>query len=181
MGGTLPTSPSRPTRVARGGAAGCQAVPVPSPVYAERLHAPLRWWAQSTMLLATLWLAFVVATPAWVAWTATGVLLALTYGLLAWWGSARVVVRDGELHAGRARIPLELLGEPRVLDVQQTRRVLGVEADARAYLLTRPWLKRAVQVPVLDPADPAPYWLLSTRHPAELARALAPQGAEGSR
>ena len=149
--------------------------------YSERLHAPLRWWVQSTMLLATLWLAFVVATPAWVAWTASGALLALTYGLLAWWGGARVAVQDGELHAGTARIPLDLLGEPRVLDVQQTRRVLGVEADARAYLVTRPWLKRAVQVPVHDPADPAPYWLIATRHPVELAAAVTGGQREGSR
>lgn len=165
------------------GSGRCQAVPVPGPTarYAERLHAPLRWWVQSTMLLATLWLAFIVAMPAWLAWTASGALLSVTYGLLGWWGSAALLVRDGEFRAGRARIPLELLGEPRVLDVPQTRRVLGVEADARAYLLTRPWLKRAVQVPVLDPGDPAPYWLVSTRHPGELARALTHCEAEGSR
>ncbi len=154
---------------------------MPTPTYSERLHAPLRWWVQSTMLLATLWLAFVVATPAWVAWAASGALLALTYGLLAWWGSARVTVHAGELQAGRARISVELLGDPRILDVQQTRRVLGVEADARAFLLTRPWLKRAVQVPVLDPADPTPYWLVATRHPGELAHALGVSRTEGSR
>lgn len=155
--------------------------PVSGPSYSERLHAPLRWWVQATMLLATLWLAFVVAAPAWVAWSASGALLALTYGLLTWWGSPRVVVEDGELRAGHARIPVDLLGEPMVLDVQQTRRVMGVEADARAFLLTRPWLKRAVQVPVLDPADPAPYWLVSTRHPGDLANALAASRRKGSR
>ena len=36
----------------------------------------------------------------------------------------------------------------------------GVDADARAYLLLRPYLKRAVQVDLADPADPTPYWLL---------------------
>ena len=35
-----------------------------------------------------------------------------------------------------------------------------------------PYLKRAVQVEITDPADPAPYWLISTRHPDELARVL---------
>jgi hypothetical protein len=29
-----------------------------------------------------------------------------------------------------------------------------------------------VRVPILDPADPAPYWVLSTRHPERLAAAL---------
>jgi hypothetical protein len=31
--------------------------------YAERLTVPLRWWVQGTMLVATLWLAVVVAMP----------------------------------------------------------------------------------------------------------------------
>ena len=34
-------------------------------------------------------------------------------------------------------------------------------------------LKRSVRVEITDPADPAPYWLLSTRHPDRLARAIA--------
>ena len=47
-----------------------------------------------------------------------------------------------------------------------------MDADARAYLLLRPYLKRAVKVEITDRADPAPYWLISTRHPEELAQAL---------
>ena len=47
-----------------------------------------------------------------------------------------------------------------------------MDADARAYLLLRPYLSRAVMVPVDDPADPTPYWLVSTRRPDELVAAL---------
>jgi len=47
-----------------------------------------------------------------------------------------------------------------------------VDADARAFLLLRPYLRRAVMVPVQDPADPTPYWLVSTRQPERLVRAL---------
>ena len=145
----------------------------PSETYAERLTVPLRWWVQATMLLATVWLAFVVAMPAWVAFTTAGALLVAVYGLFVWNGSARLVVRDGELHAGRAHIAVGLLGPAVPLDREETRRVHGVDADARAYLLTRPYLKRSVKVSVRDPADPTPYWLLSTRHPDRLVRALA--------
>ena len=60
---------------------------------------------------------------------------------------------------------------------EQTRRVAGVEADARAYLLLRPYLKRSVKVQLIDPADPTPYWLISTRHPAELSAALSAASA----
>ena len=145
----------------------------PAGSYRERLFVPLRWWVQATMLLASLWLAFIVAMPAWAAWSATGVLLLVTFGMFAWVGSARVAVGDGVLRAGRAHIPLHLLGPVEALDAEQTRRVHGVEADARAFLMTRPYLKRAVRVTVDDPADRTPYWLLSTRHPRELAAALS--------
>jgi len=124
------------------------------------------------MLLATVWLAFVVAMPVWVASTAAAALLVLVYGFFVWIGSARIVVGDGVLRAGQAHIPLALLGPAVPLGAEETRRVHGVDADARAFLLTRPYLKRSVQVMVLDPADPTPYWLLSTRHPARLASAL---------
>jgi hypothetical protein len=140
--------------------------------YSERLTVPLRWWVQATMLLATVWLAFVVAMPAWVASLAAGFLAALTYGFFLWVGAARVVLRDGVLHAGRAHVDVRHLGTPEPLDKERTRRVLGVEADARAFLLTRPYLTRSVRVPVRDPGDPTPYWLLSTRHADRLAAAL---------
>ena len=156
---------------------------MPSPTsiaYSERLYVPLRWWVQATMLLATLWLAFVVAMPAWAAWAATGVAVVLTFGLMAWLGSVRVAVLEGTLHAGPAHISLDLLGPAEPLDVEETRRVHGVDADARAFLLTRPYLKRSVKVLVEDPADRTPYWLLSTRHPRELAAALASGGHPGS-
>ena len=156
---------------------------MPSPTsvaYSERLHVPLRWWVQATMLLVSLWLAFVVAMPAWAAWSATGVILALTFGLMAWFGSVRVAVHDGTLYAGPAHISLDLLGPAEPLDAEETRRVHGVDADARAFLLTRPYLKRSVKVVVEDPADRTPYWLVSTRHPRELAAALSAGGPPGS-
>ena len=140
--------------------------------YRERLFVPLRWWVQATMLLATMWLAFIVAMPAVAAWSATGVLVLLTFGGFAWLGSACVEVRDGLLYAGPAHIALDLLGPAEPLDAEQTRRVHGIDADARAYLCTRPYLKRAVKVAVLDPEDRTPYWLISTRHPLQLASAL---------
>lgn len=143
--------------------------------YDERLSVPLRWWVQGTMLVASLWLAVVVALPSAAAWTVSGAAMLLLAALLLWFGSARVSVRDGVFRAGRASIPVALLGAITPLDPEATRRTAGVEADARAYLLLRPYLKRAVRVEVADPADPTPYWLVSTRRPDQLAAALASQ------
>ena len=147
-------------------------MPEPAPAYAERLGVPLRWWAQGVMLLATFWLAFVVAIPGALPWVLTGALGALLVLALASYGSARLQVSDGEFHAGRARIGLEHLGPAEALDVETTRLAMGRDADARAYLLLRPYLKRAVRVRVDDPADPTPYWLVGSRHPDALAGAL---------
>jgi len=141
--------------------------------YHERLGVPLRWWVQGTMLVASLWLAVIVATPGAVAWTVTAVaMLLLVAGLLAY-GDVRVSVADGVFRAGRARIEGRFLGAVEALDADQTRRTAGPEADARAYLVLRPYLKRAVKVEIVDPADPTPYWLVSSRRPEDLVGALS--------
>jgi Protein of unknown function (DUF3093) len=141
--------------------------------YRERLGVPLRWWVQGTMLVASLWLACIVAVPGPVAWVATALSMALLAAGLLTYGSARLEVDAGVFRAGRARIGSEHLGAAEALDADGTRRVAGPEADARAYLLLRPYLKRAVRVEIIDPADPAPYWLVSSRRPEELAGALS--------
>ncbi len=140
--------------------------------YDERLGVPLRWWVQGSMLVASLWLALVVALPTVAAWLCSGIALALLAALLLGYGSPRVSVQGGWFRAGRARIEGVHLGAVAALDPEETRRVAGPEADARAYLLLRPYLKRAVRVEITDPADPAPYWLVSSRRPDDLARAV---------
>ena len=144
----------------------------PSPAYAERLGVPLRWWVQTTMMVMILWLAVAVAAPAVVGWVVGAIGLALMTFLLLLIGSPRIEVAGRTFRAGRAHIDAEHLGAVVALDAEETRRVAGVDADARAYLLLRPYLKRAVKVEITDPADPAPYWLVSTRHPDELVTAL---------
>ena len=140
--------------------------------YTERLHVPLRWWAQGTMLIATFWLAMIVSMPGALAWPLTAVMVLILAGAFLSYGSAVVQVADGELKAGRAHIPTALLGEATALDADQTRLTAGRDANARAFLLLRPYLKRSLKVTVEDPADPTPYWLISTRHPDLLAAAI---------
>jgi hypothetical protein len=141
-------------------------------VYDERLGVPLRWWALATMFVATILLAFLVATPPWVALVGTAVVAIATLALFLGYGAARISVKDGVLTAGRARISLDHVGEVQALGAEDTHRIAGREADARAYLLLRPYLRRSVRVAIVDPADPTPYWLLSTRRPDRLAAAL---------
>lgn len=140
--------------------------------YSEVLRVPLRWWALSTMFDASVLLAFLIALPLPVALGATAALVLLSTVFLLGYGRSRIWVQDGVFGAGRARIPVALLADPQELDADQTRRATGPDADVRAYLVLRPYLRRSVMVQVVDPADPVPYWLVSTRRPAALASTL---------
>lgn len=140
--------------------------------FAERLSVPLRWWVQGTMFIATLWIALIVAVPQALAWTVSGVALALLIALFTSYGAARISVDGDILRAGRAHISTKHLGAVTPLDAEAMRRQAGRDADARAYLLVRPYLKRGVRVDLSDPSDPTPYWLLSSRRPDRLAAAL---------
>jgi hypothetical protein len=101
------------------------------------------------------------------------VLVALA-AVVALVGTSPVVeVRDGVLRAGRARVPVALLGEARAVTTPEAmREELGPRLDGRAYVCLRSWARTGVRVALEDPADPTPYWLVSTRRPAELAAAI---------
>jgi len=83
-----------------------------------------------------------------------------------------IEVQGGRLRAGRAEIALDDIGEATPADEEQARVERGTGLDARAFLVIRGWIKPVVRVPVVDPADPTPYWLISTRRPKELAAAI---------
>lgn len=143
-----------------------------SATYRERLRVPVRWWIQGSLLVASFWVAMVVAIPAAAAWGITTALMTLVAWGLWSYGHARVVVEDGWLKAGRARIEVGYLGNVVALDKAQAREVSGPQADARAFLLLRPYLDQAVRIEIEDPGDPTPYWLVSSRRPARLVAAL---------
>lgn len=140
--------------------------------YEERLSVPIAWWILGAVIVALLgaelWagFGFIAAVVTYV------VLAAICGGTLLRWGSARLRVTDHELAAGQARLPLRATGQVMALDERQTRAMRGQHADPAAHLVIRPYLKRAVYIEVTDPGYPAPYWLVGTRRPAELAAAV---------
>jgi hypothetical protein len=140
--------------------------------YTETLSVPTGWWLLGTALVLSVFWAFVVATPLPMALLAALVAAALVVAGLARYGAVRVATDPDGFSAGRALLPYRHIGAVEPLDEPGTRRLLGVEADARAYLVARTYCRGAVKVTVADPADPTPYWLVSTRHPATLAARL---------
>ncbi|MEH0842058.1 DUF3093 domain-containing protein [Micromonospora sp. CPCC 205711] len=140
--------------------------------YSERLGLPWWFWLSGLALAAfaaaeiwmggsgvRAWLPFVLLIPA----TAVGL-----------WrlGRVRVAVRDGELWVDDAHLPVRFVADAVPLDAAGRREVLGVGADPLAFVVQRPWIGGAVQVVLADPADPTPFWVVSSRHPVELANAL---------
>ena len=101
-----------------------------------------------------------------------GVLATVVVAALLAANAPRVRVTDDVLEAGPARVPLALLGTPQAFTGEEARQERGPRLDARAYLLLRGWVDAVVRVPLEDPEDPTPYWLVSTRRPEELLDAL---------
>lgn len=140
--------------------------------FVEHLRAPASWW----LIAAAFGLTFIIAiggyfpVPWFIAIAVLGVLL--LGGALVAFGWKRVSVGPAGVAVGDAVLQWPYVGDVRVLDPTQWRARLGPEADARAFLHVRPYVKSGVEIEVADPADPHPYWLIASRRPADLAAAV---------
>jgi hypothetical protein len=84
-----------------------------------------------------------------------------------------IEVTDGTLTAGKARIPVELLGTAEIFRGDAATLQRGQRLDARAWLCLRGWVDPVIKIPLEDPDDPTPYWLVSSRNPEGLKAALS--------
>lgn len=109
-----------------------------------------------------------------------GVGLALGVVAIAVLSAPTITVGDGMLRAGSARVPLSLVGETEVARGDDARLAKGQQLDARAHLVLRPDISPVLRVHLIDPEDPTPYWVLSTRRPEDLAAAIAGAAREAS-
>ena len=143
--------------------------------YRERLRVPLAWWllAVPTVLILGATLYAGLAEP-WPVIIMTGFAVGCAAFLITL-GLATVEIRNGALRAGNATLPLTAVSEVVSLDEKQTMLLRGPRADPAAHLYSRPYLKESVYLATAashPAADSTPYWLIGTRHPAELAAAI---------
>jgi hypothetical protein len=89
----------------------------------------------------------------------------------------RIEVADGELRAGRARLPLSVVSDVRAARGADAVHERGVGLHADAWLLIRGWIPDVVRVELDDADDPTPYWIISSRRAEELAAAIAAAAA----
>jgi Protein of unknown function (DUF3093) len=140
-------------------------------LYRERLW-PAVWVFVATALVIPA--SFLVFLP--IDATAGVVVAAVLYGaivavLLS--TSPVVAVTSEVISAGRARLPVVVAGAGEAFERDAAVLERGRHLDARAWLVIRGWIGPVVKIPVTDDADTTPYWLVSSRRPAELVEAIA--------
>jgi hypothetical protein len=80
---------------------------------------------------------------------------------------------DGkDLRIDRAHIDIKYLGEATILDSSAMRLLRTRDADPAAYLAIRFWIPKGVKITVVDPRDPTPYWLITSKRGEEIAALL---------
>lgn len=144
----------------------------PESHYTERLWPGPVVWILTAFIIAGLAIAYGSSLGAGVGWLVAGSTGALAVLLLAR-SAARVRVDDAGLRAGRATIGWEHTGRVLALDSEQARTARGPQGDPTAFMVLRPGVgPGAVVVEVTDPEDPHRTWLVASRHPEGLARAI---------
>ena len=140
--------------------------------YRERLSVPVSWWIVAAALVVTLFAITVVPVGIFAGVFVGGAALLVLVLFYLQYGAAVVEVDGERLRAGRAVIERAYLGTVEPLTGDAARHAFGRDCDPKAYLLLRSYVRGAVRVGITDPRDPAPYWVIATRHPDRLAAAL---------
>ncbi len=139
-------------------------------LYRERL-SPSLWVLVASAVcapMAALVFAPIDATFALV----VGVLVGVAIVALLVAGAPTLEVRDGMLRAGRARIPVDLLGDAQILSGEEARVARGQNLDPRSWHVIRGGIDGVAVFTVLDPDDPTPAWVVSSRTPDRVAAAV---------
>ena len=84
----------------------------------------------------------------------------------------RIEISGDWLHVGRAKIERCYLGEVEILNEKEMALRRTRDADPRAYLQLRFWVKPGLAIHIEDERDSHPYWLVSTRRGKEIASLL---------
>lgn len=138
--------------------------------YRERL-GPSLWFLVSAALCGPMAALVFVPLDTTVA-LIVGALVGVAVVALLVTGSPVVSVTDGELRAGRAHIPVDLLDAGSWVSGEDARNARSAGLHPRAWHLIRGGIDAVVVFSVTDPDDPTPYWIISSRTPDRLVAAV---------
>ena len=138
--------------------------------YSERLW-PSPWLLLAiTPLGAAIWLATLPFIPGFS--QTLGVLVVVAMWLVQLTRVAKISVSKGFLQAGPAKLPIAAIGELRVLRGSEALAARGPQLNPAAFKLFRAGVPIYLYVEVEDKNDPTPYWLIASRQPELLEKAL---------
>lgn len=145
--------------------------------YRERLWVPWWWWPIGFAVTALLAAEIQMAMGGGYGWLPYVLLLPIPVWVLSWLSRHKVEVTPDatgtpELHVGRAHLPANFVSRAVVVAPTAKSAALGRQLDPAAYVQHRPWVGPMMLLVLDDPDDPTPYWLVSTRRPAQVLAAL---------
>ena len=103
---------------------------------------------------------------------AVGVVVVITIWTLLILRAPTIELSQLELRVGRVGIFRNLIGEAEVISKDRILLERGPNLDPGAHKVFQGSVKTAIKIAILDPEDPTPYWLISTRKPDKLAELL---------
>ncbi len=139
-------------------------------IYHERLWASPWVFIATVLVIPASILVFLPINQ--IAGPAVGVALYAAILVLIAIGSPTIDVTAEMLVAGRARLPLSFVGSVTGYRNDEATEQRGTQLDARAWLMIRGWVSPVVRIDISDPDDPTPYWVISTRNPDALVKAI---------
>jgi hypothetical protein len=144
---------------------------VAAPSHDERLSIPMSWWPAIAVIVA--FAIFEIASGFTLVIYIPVIVFVFGFFVVPPFmsGRLRVKLQDGVLSAGSDDLPVTTITTITPLDREATRLRLGPQADPAAKLVVRGWIGSSVMVRLSNP-DPVPYWVVSTRHPEDLAAAI---------
>ncbi|ABK03029.1 hypothetical protein JOE41_003819 [Arthrobacter sp. PvP103] len=139
-------------------------------VYSEKLRpSPWIWLVAAGLSGAGILVFAPISMTAGI--TAALVLFAIITVLLVL-STPSITVTADTLQVGRATIERRYVGSVTPFSGKDATAERGPRLNGLAYLCIRGWVDPVVRIEITDPSDPTPYWLASTRRPAQLAAAL---------
>lgn len=111
-------------------------------------------------------------------WIPFGTMLPISVGMVWFLGRSKLEVVNREVRVRGAHLPLTFVTRVVALDARTLRLVVGREGDRpRSFRSGRGWGPGA-QLWLDDEDDPAPYWVVSTRHPEKFVSVIRRQTVE---
>ena len=138
--------------------------------YLERLAPGPGLYIALLLLIPAVMLTVTPLSSVWALPVAIGLYVVIAGSLFAL--APTIEISNGQLLAGSARISVSLLGDAETLDRDALRAALGPGLDARSFLMVRGYIHSGVRISLVDPSDPTPQWILTTRRPEDLLTAL---------